>query len=89
MFSFRNTIGVSNGLDQDQDRPSVSPDVGPTCLQRLPPGDKSRRKEGKSYSGQMPLLITYMDTFLQYILNVHFRAAPGADPGFLERGFYV
>ena len=33
--SFRNTIRVSNGLDPDQDRDSVSPDLGLNCLQRL------------------------------------------------------
>ena len=33
--SFRNTIRVSNGLDPDQDRRSVSPDLGPNSLQRL------------------------------------------------------
>ena len=33
--SFRNTIRVSNSLDQDQDRSSVGPDLGPNCLQRL------------------------------------------------------
>ena len=32
---FRNTIGVSNGLDTDQDRHYFSPDLGPNCLQRL------------------------------------------------------
>ena len=32
---FRNTITVSNSLDLDQDRPSVGPDLGTNCLQRL------------------------------------------------------
>ena len=36
--SFRNTIRVSNGLDPDQDRRSVGPDLGPNCLQRLSAG---------------------------------------------------
>ena len=31
----RNTIRVSNGLDPDQDKHSVGPDLGPNCLQRL------------------------------------------------------
>ena len=26
---------VSNGLDPDQDRPSVGPDLSPNCLQKL------------------------------------------------------
>ena len=33
--SFSNAIRVSNGLDPDQDRRFVSPDLGPNCLQRL------------------------------------------------------
>ena len=32
--SFRNTLRVSNGLDPYQDQHSVSPDLGPNCLQR-------------------------------------------------------
>ena len=32
---------VSNRLDLDQDRPSVGPDLGPNCLQRLSADDKS------------------------------------------------
>ena len=31
-----------NGLDTDQDRRSVGPDLGPNCLQRLSADDKSR-----------------------------------------------
>ena len=34
----RNTIRVSNGLDSDQERRSVSPDLDPNCLQRLSAG---------------------------------------------------
>ena len=47
--SFRNTISVSNGLDPDQDRHFVSPDLGPNCLQKLSADDKSplaRRVKG-------------------------------------------
>ena len=33
--SFRNTIRVSKGLDLDQNRHSVGPDLGPNCLQKL------------------------------------------------------
>ena len=40
--SFRSTIIVSNGLDPDQDRHVVGPDLGPNCLQRLTTDDKSR-----------------------------------------------
>ena len=38
--SFRNTIRVTNGLDPDQDRPYVGPDLGPNCLQSLSAEDK-------------------------------------------------
>ena len=37
--SFRNTIRVSNGLDPDQERHFVCPDLGPNCLQRLSADD--------------------------------------------------
>ena len=39
--TFRNTIRVSKGLDPDPDRCSVSPDLGPNCLQRLSTDNKS------------------------------------------------
>ena len=39
--SFRNTIRVSNGLDQDHDQYSVGPDLGPNCLQSLSADYKS------------------------------------------------
>ena len=41
--SFRNTIRVSNGLDPDQDRRYVGPELGPNCLQKLSADDESRR----------------------------------------------
>ena len=34
---------MSNGLDSDQDRRSVGPDLGPNCLQRLKADGKRRR----------------------------------------------
>ena len=40
--SIRNTIRVSNGLDPDQDRHTVSPDLGPNCLQKLSVTSKKR-----------------------------------------------
>ena len=40
---------MSNCLDQDQDRSSVGPDLGPICLQRLSADGKSRRYQEKSY----------------------------------------
>ena len=39
---------MANSLDQDQDRPSVGPDLGPNCMQRLLTDDKSRRLQGNS-----------------------------------------
>ena len=41
--SFRNSIRMTNGLDPDQDRRSVGPDLGPNCLKRLLTDDKTRR----------------------------------------------
>ena len=41
-FAFTNTIRVSNGLDPEQDRHSVGPDLGPNYLQRPSADDKSR-----------------------------------------------
>ena len=39
IYSFRNTIRASNGLDPDQDRPCVGPDLGPNCLQKVSADD--------------------------------------------------
>ena len=47
-YLFQNNIRVSNDLNPDQDRLSVSPDLGPNCLQRLSTDDKSCHKQGKS-----------------------------------------
>ena len=33
--SFRNTMRVSNGLDPDQDRGHVGPDLGPNCFAKV------------------------------------------------------
>ena len=38
----RNTIRVLNGLDPNQDRHSVGPDMGPSRLHRLSADDKRR-----------------------------------------------
>ena len=45
--SFSNTIKLSNGLDPDQYRRSVGPDLGPNCLRRLTADDQIRRLQGK------------------------------------------
>ena len=39
---------VSYGLDPDQDRHYVGPDLGPNSLKRLSADDKSYRQQGKS-----------------------------------------
>ena len=47
-YYFIDTIRVSNGLEPDQDRQSVGPDLVPNYFQKLPTDDKSRRYLGKS-----------------------------------------
>ena len=37
---FKNTIRMPNGLDPDQYRHFVGPDLGPNCLQKLSAKDK-------------------------------------------------
>ena len=44
---------MSNGLDPDQDRRSVGPDMRPNCLQRLTTDDKSRDVDGKGRVSEM------------------------------------
>ena len=46
--SFRNTIRVSNSLDQDQVRLFVGPDLGPNCLQRPSVENKKLPLAGKA-----------------------------------------
>ena len=63
---FRNTIRVSNGLDPDQDRRSVGPDLGPNCLQKLSADDKSplaRKELIRSYvtESAFRVLVMYKD----------------------------
>ena len=48
--SFKNPIKVSNSLDPDQDRQSVSPDLGKNYLQRLSTDDKSCQYQRKIYN---------------------------------------
>ena len=45
--SFSNTIRVSNGLDPDQDRHFVTPDLGSNCLQRLLENNQGKFKLNK------------------------------------------
>ena len=67
--SFRNTIRVSNSLDLDQDRCSVGPDLGPNCLQRLSPDDKSGHKQGNS---ETPML-TYPERLEVWAMTCDFQ----------------
>ena len=71
--SFRNTIRVSNSLDFDLDRFSVSPDLGPSCLQRLSADDKSllARKELKDEFLKWILPVDYLDfsSYMQLSVN--------------------
>ena len=57
-----NTYEVSNSLDPDQDLPSVGPDLGPNCLQRLSADDKSHQFCGKNVSCQ-PTSSLLLDLF--------------------------
>ena len=43
--SFRNTIRVSNGLDQDQAQCFVGSNLGLNCLQKLSADDSSRQRK--------------------------------------------
>ena len=42
---FKKILSVSNGVDPDQNRHSVGPDLGINCLQSLSADDKSAIKE--------------------------------------------
>ena len=58
---------MSNSLDPDQDRHSVSPDLGPNCLLRLSAEDKSLRQQRKDLVMENHL---YFDLFtLRYDLQ--------------------
>ena len=50
-------IRASNGLDPDQDRSSVGPDLGPNCLQRLSADDKSRLSKERVNQKSMHLIL--------------------------------
>ena len=45
-FFFQNSLRISNGLEPDQGRHCVGPDLGPNCLQRL----SADNKEGKEFT---------------------------------------
>ena len=63
--SFRNTIRMSNGLDPDQDRHSVGPDLGPNCFANV----VSRRQ--KSLLARIELKVSCtINCFIFYLLIV-------------------
>ena len=45
---FQEYLQGVNGLDPDQDRQTVGPDLSPNCLQRFSADDKSHRWHGKN-----------------------------------------
>ena len=63
---------VANGLDPDQDRRSVGPDLSPKCLQRLSADDKSPLARSKMTYGKLSLLIhTFYICFDIHCFNIH------------------
>ena len=48
--SFRNAIRASNGLDLDQDRRCVGPDLDSNCLQRLSVDEQKSPPAGKEFN---------------------------------------
>ena len=56
--AFRNTIRVSNGLYPDQDRRTVSPDLGPNYLQRSSGDDKIRGLQSNGLGKQRISIMT-------------------------------
>ena len=57
---------MSNSLDPDQDLHSVSPDLGPNCLERLSADDKSCSWQGKSYGK----LLCPVTAFIECVCSV-------------------
>ena len=55
--SFRNNTSVSNGLDPDQGRHYVGPDLGLICLQRLS-ADESSLARNRERSGSVVECLT-------------------------------
>ena len=64
---FRNTIGVSNGLNLDQDQHSVSPDLGPNCFQKLSAdGNKKQVSIGFCTFLESSLSFAMLNNFMYY-----------------------
>ena len=65
--SFRNSIRLSNGLDPDQDRHFVGPDLGPKCLQRLSADGKSHELKKGTLTGIRDNITDHLIPFLQQV----------------------
>ena len=68
---------MSNCLDQDQDRHSVGPDLGPNCLQRLSADDKSLRLQEKSLIYYIHLSLQVLYLLEQIVLRQFTRRLQG------------
>ena len=72
--SFGNTIRVATSLDPDQDRHTVSPDLGPNCLQTLSADDKSCHY---SLARRVKFIVDCMSALRLQFLFLTFRASNG------------
>ena len=63
--SYSNAINVSNSLDVDQNKCSVSLNLGPNCLQRLSVDDKNY-----PYKGKIPNIRLKIVQFGRYIVGI-------------------
>ena len=64
--SLRNTIKVTDSLDQDHARCFVGPDLGPNCLQRLSADDICRQGVNGSMSAVKEPKRNYISQFMYY-----------------------
>ena len=71
----RKTIRVSNGLDQDQDRHFVGPDLGPNCLKSRQQKSPLALKQLKTCSTQRES--SFLFGFLLYLLKMETRDKAG------------
>ena len=69
--SYRNSINMSNCLDADQNECSVSPNLGPNCLQKLSVDNKSY-----PYKGKIPnigLKIVHLRRYIVGIMDIYWK----------------
>ena len=80
---------MSNGLDPDQDRHSVGPDLGPNCLQRLSADDKSRCKRGQVMRDPALCFYDQLAELHSLVMTVHtVFAANNSDSKQTASGFH-